>query len=61
MDRDAAITLGTATSFWLGQIPRLRSYRYLVTKNSPQNKSLSPRVARLSPGKAAGAALARRP
>jgi hypothetical protein len=43
MDRDAAIILGTASQFWLSRIPRLGSYRYLVTKNSPQSKSLSPR------------------
>lgn len=43
MDRDAAIILGTASRFWLSTVPQLSSYRYLVTKNSPQSKSLSPR------------------
>jgi len=42
MSRDAAIILGTASKFWLTRVPALRSYRFLVTKNSPQAKSLSP-------------------
>jgi hypothetical protein len=43
MNRDAAIILATASQFWLNRIPTLGSYRFLVTKNSPQAKSLSPR------------------
>jgi hypothetical protein len=43
MSRDAAIIIGTASQFWLSRVPGLGSYRHLVTKNSPQSKSLSPR------------------
>jgi hypothetical protein len=43
MNRDAAIIIGTASQFWLRRVPGLGRYRHLVTKNSPQSKSLSPR------------------
>ena len=43
MEREAVVILGTASRFWLSRIPRLGRYRNLVTKNSPQSKSLSPR------------------
>jgi len=42
MDRDAAIIVGTASQFWLGRVPGLGRYRFLVMKNSAQSKSLSP-------------------
>jgi hypothetical protein len=43
MNRDAAIIIGTASHFWLSRVPGLGRYRHLVSKNSPQSKSLSPR------------------
>ena len=42
MDREAAIIIGTASRFWRHNVLGLGSYRHLITKNSPQNKSLSP-------------------
>lgn len=42
MSRDAAIILGTGSSFWLTRVSGLGRYRFLVTKNSPQSKSLGP-------------------
>ena len=42
MSRDAAIILGTGSSFWLTRVPGLGRYRFLVTKNSPQAGSLEP-------------------
>jgi hypothetical protein len=42
LSRDAAIIIGTASPFWRSHVPGLTSYRYLVTKNSPQTRSLSP-------------------
>jgi hypothetical protein len=42
IQREAAIIIGTARHFWLSRVPGLARYRSLVTKNSPQSKSLSP-------------------
>lgn len=43
MSREAAIIIGTASRFWLTRVTGLSQYPFLVTKNSPQSKSLSPR------------------
>jgi hypothetical protein len=42
MSRDAAVIIGTASQFWRTHVPGLTRYRHLVTKNSPQTRSLSP-------------------